>query len=55
MSFPTLYSSHVHTDAVQVEGPLNRGVVLVHMVKPLDKNEWKYLLLALDVDGKSSC
>ncbi|RMJ22538.1 TIM21 [Aspergillus sp. HF37] len=34
-----------------VEGPLNRGVVQLHMVKPLDKNEWQYLLLSLDVHG----
>ena len=43
------------TDTLQVEGPLNRGVVQVHMVKPVDKNEWEYLLLALDVNGQSSC
>lgn len=35
----------------QVEGPLNSGVVFVHMLKPHDKNEWEYLLLALDVRG----
>ncbi|KAJ5176154.1 L-galactonate dehydratase [Penicillium canariense] len=36
-----------------VEGPLNSGVVSVHMMKPLDKNEWEYQLLALDVKGHS--
>ncbi|KAH1498542.1 mitochondrial import inner membrane translocase subunit tim21 [Aspergillus fumigatus] len=36
-----------------VEGPLNSGIVIVHMMKPLDKDEWEYLLLALDVKGHS--
>ncbi|KAJ5915212.1 L-galactonate dehydratase [Penicillium verhagenii] len=36
-----------------VEGPLNSGTVRVHMMKPLDKNEWEYQLLALDVKGHS--
>ncbi|KAJ5112391.1 L-galactonate dehydratase [Penicillium argentinense] len=36
-----------------VEGPLNSGVVIVHMMKPLDKTEWEYQLLALDVKGHS--
>ncbi|KAE8374584.1 TIM21-domain-containing protein [Aspergillus bertholletiae] len=36
-----------------VEGPRNQGVVHVHMIKPLDKNEWEYQLLALDVKGHS--
>ncbi|KAJ5556275.1 L-galactonate dehydratase [Penicillium frequentans] len=36
-----------------VEGPLNSGVVHVHMIKPLDQNEWEYQLLALDVKGHS--
>lgn len=35
----------------QVEGPLNSGVVFVHMIKPADKYEWEYRLLALDVKG----
>lgn len=48
------YLPQACTDAVQVEGPLNRGVVQVHMVKPLDKYEWEYLLLSLDVNGQSS-
>lgn len=26
----------------------------MHMIKPLDKDEWEYLLLALDVKGWSS-
>jgi import inner membrane translocase subunit TIM21 len=37
-----------------VDGPLNSGIVIVHMMKPLDKDEWEYLLLALDVKGWSS-
>ncbi|KAJ5765064.1 L-galactonate dehydratase [Penicillium odoratum] len=36
-----------------VEGPLNSGIVHVHMIKPLDKSEWEYQLLALDVKGHS--
>ncbi|KAJ5896267.1 L-galactonate dehydratase [Penicillium subrubescens] len=36
-----------------VEGPLNSGIVHVHMMKPLDKNEWEYQLLAVDVKGHS--
>lgn len=36
-----------------VEGPRNSGTVFVHMMKPLDKNEWEYQLLALDVKGYS--
>ncbi|OQE42394.1 hypothetical protein PENCOP_c004G03474 [Penicillium coprophilum] len=36
-----------------VEGPLNSGVVIVHMMKPLDKSNFEYQLLALDVKGHS--
>lgn len=36
-----------------VEGSRNSGIVFVHMMKPLDKNEWEYQLLALDVKGHS--
>jgi import inner membrane translocase subunit TIM21 len=36
---------------VQVEGPLNKGVVNMHMVKPLSENEFIYKYLALDVKG----
>ncbi|OGE53696.1 hypothetical protein PENARI_c007G01589 [Penicillium arizonense] len=36
-----------------VEGPLNSGVVIVHMMKPLDKSNLEYQLLALDVKGHS--
>jgi import inner membrane translocase subunit TIM21 len=36
-----------------VEGPLNSGIVHVHMIKHLDKNELEYQLLALDVKGHS--
>ncbi|EYE95647.1 protein tim21 [Aspergillus ruber CBS 135680] len=34
-----------------VEGPLNSGIVHVHMLKPQGSYEWEYLLLALDVKG----
>ncbi|KAJ5725638.1 L-galactonate dehydratase [Penicillium malachiteum] len=36
-----------------VEGPLNSGIVFVHLIKPLDQSEWEYQLLALDVKGHS--
>ncbi|PKY02869.1 TIM21-domain-containing protein [Aspergillus campestris IBT 28561] len=36
-----------------VAGPRNSGVVVVHMMKPLDKSEWEYQLLALDAKGHS--
>ncbi|KAJ5113243.1 hypothetical protein N7456_001777 [Penicillium angulare] len=36
-----------------VEGPLNSGTVFVHMMKPLDKSDFEYQLLALDVKGHS--
>ncbi|KAI9924970.1 hypothetical protein ASPWEDRAFT_45092 [Aspergillus wentii DTO 134E9] len=36
-----------------VEGPLNSGIVFVHMIKPIGKSEWEYQLLALDVKGHS--
>lgn len=36
-----------------MEGPLNSGVVVVHMMKPLDKSNFEYQLLALDVKGHS--
>ncbi|PYH94606.1 TIM21-domain-containing protein [Aspergillus ellipticus CBS 707.79] len=36
-----------------VEGPLNSGTVFVHMMKPLEHNEWEYQLLALEVPGHS--
>ncbi|PYI33896.1 TIM21-domain-containing protein [Aspergillus indologenus CBS 114.80] len=36
-----------------VEGPLNTGIVFVHMMKPLDQYEWEYQLLALEVKGHS--
>lgn len=38
---------------LQVEGPLNSGVVVVHMMKPLDSSNLEYQLLALDVKGHS--
>ncbi|KAE8149244.1 TIM21-domain-containing protein [Aspergillus avenaceus] len=43
---------HLHMH-FHVEGPRNKGVVVVHMMKPLDKSEWEYQLLALDVKGHS--
>ncbi|KAJ6032222.1 L-galactonate dehydratase [Penicillium herquei] len=36
-----------------VEGPLNSGIVFVHLIKPVDQSEWEYQLLALDVKGHS--
>lgn len=40
---------------VKVEGPLNTGIVFVHMMKPLDQYEWEYQLLALEVKGECEC
>ncbi|KAL1996384.1 hypothetical protein VTN49DRAFT_149 [Thermomyces lanuginosus] len=34
-----------------VEGPLNRGVVHLHMVRPAEEKNFKYRILALDVPG----
>ncbi|KAL1982716.1 hypothetical protein VTN96DRAFT_967 [Rasamsonia emersonii] len=34
-----------------VEGPLNSGTVILHMVRPQDQNEYQYRILALDVKG----
>lgn len=36
----------------QVSGPLNDGVVLVHLVKMAGQSDFEYHLLALDVKGK---
>lgn len=34
-----------------VEGPLNKGIVNIHMIKPPADNEFIYKYLALDVPG----
>ncbi len=34
-----------------MEGPLNKGVVNLHMVKPPSEREFTYKYLALDVQG----
>ncbi|KAL1975801.1 hypothetical protein VTN31DRAFT_4193 [Thermomyces dupontii] len=34
-----------------VEGPLNRGVVHLHMVRPAEEKNFQYRILALDVPG----
>jgi import inner membrane translocase subunit TIM21 len=39
------------TRNIQVEGPLNEGIVHVHMIKPLDEPNFQYRLLAVDVKG----
>jgi len=39
------------TDDLQVEGPLNRGVVNLHMIKKPSDSEFVYKYLALDVKG----
>ena len=36
---------------MQVEGPLNKGVVNLHMTKRPSENEFVYKYLALDVKG----
>jgi mitochondrial import inner membrane translocase subunit TIM21 len=35
-----------------VEGPLNQGVVYVHMTRRPSENDWRYYTLALDVKGQ---
>ncbi|KMU78329.1 import inner membrane translocase subunit tim-21 [Coccidioides immitis RMSCC 3703] len=35
-----------------VTGPLNEGVVRVHLIKTPDQGEYKYYLLVLDVEGQ---
>ena len=35
----------------QVEGPLNKGVVNIHMTKKPSDMEFEYRILALDVQG----
>ncbi|CRG91414.1 Mitochondrial import inner membrane translocase subunit tim21 [Talaromyces islandicus] len=42
---------HMHI-TFNVEGSLNRGVVHVHMIKPVDDHQFHYRLLALDVKGQ---
>ncbi|KAE9961598.1 hypothetical protein BLS_001653 [Venturia inaequalis] len=34
-----------------VEGPVGRGVVRVHLIRPKEGGEWEYKVLALDVPG----
>lgn len=38
-------------DIVQVEGPLNKGVVSMHMIKRSSDSEFTYKYLSLDVKG----
>ena len=35
-----------------VEGPINKGVVNLHMVKPPGQKDFEYKYLALDVEGQ---
>ena len=39
---------------IQVEGPLNSGVVNLHMIKGPDSAQYKYKYFALDVKGMKS-
>ncbi|TLD36483.1 TIM21-domain-containing protein [Venturia nashicola] len=39
---------HIHFN---VEGPVGRGVVRVHLIRPKERGEWEYKVLALDVPG----
>jgi import inner membrane translocase subunit TIM21 len=39
------------TDDLQVEGPLSKGVVNMHMTKKPSESEFVYKYLALDVKG----
>jgi import inner membrane translocase subunit TIM21 len=40
-----------NTEFLQVEGPLNKGVVNMHMVKPPSESEFIYKYLFLDIKG----
>lgn len=42
---------HLMLTALQVEGPLDYGVVNVHLVKRPGQDEFEYKYLALDVKG----
>ncbi|KIW05838.1 uncharacterized protein PV09_03042 [Verruconis gallopava] len=44
-------TEHLHMH-FHVEGPKNKGVVRVHMIRLQGSNEWEYYLLALDVPGR---
>jgi import inner membrane translocase subunit TIM21 len=51
-----LCDKHVHfgrTDRVQVEGPLDRGLVRLHMIKKASETEFVYKYLFVDVPGQS--
>jgi mitochondrial import inner membrane translocase subunit TIM21 len=45
---PHLYSK---SDPLQVEGPLSKGVVNLHMTKRPSQQEFEYKYLSLDVKG----
>lgn len=44
-------TEHLHMK-FYVEGPLNQGVVHVHMTKKPSQDEYEYKTLAVDVKGK---
>ncbi len=46
-----LPSIRAMTNDPQVEGPVNRGVVNMHMIKRPSDSEFAYKYLALDVKG----
>ncbi|GAM40224.1 hypothetical protein TCE0_038f12404 [Talaromyces pinophilus] len=50
MQKDTLGREHMRIN-FHVEGPLNEGIVHVHMIKPLDEPNFQYRLLAVDVKG----
>jgi import inner membrane translocase subunit TIM21 len=41
----------ITTNSMQVEGPLDKGVVNMHMIKKPSDSEFVYKYLALDVKG----
>jgi import inner membrane translocase subunit TIM21 len=41
----------ITTNSMQVEGPLDKGVVNMHMIKKPSNSEFVYKYLALDVKG----
>ena len=46
-----LFNSYASTNNIQVEGPLDKGVVNLHMTKRTSDSEFVYKYLVLDVKG----
>lgn len=44
-------STYIRSDQHQVEGPLNKGVVRLHMIRRPSQHDFQYKYLAVDVEG----